>query len=1743
MRYLSTLFISLSFLFSAFAQDKPVFVPIQNDLKIASSLKWSEKYYFAIKCLDVETTLANQSKVVYLGDGLYLLEGDESAFNAFQKNTHYQLGLLDPESKISYILRKDNERNLFQMKALSKIEVYVSFFGSIDEQQLLNSLTGEGIQIKNFLPEQQRFETSLTEAQIGKVAALPFIRYIAPKLNKPIPLLGSAIGQQTVNIVQSTLPSGFGLSGKGIKTGEWDESTVGPHLDFEQRLCNVDKADLDLVNNQHATGVAGMIAGGGLFSEYVKGMAPKASIYLYDFYGDLLSEYRTGIQQYSLNNTNHSYYLDIFPSPYECDPPSGWYVTESSEFDKLALDFPNVVHVLAVGNSFTGCGPGGSVVPGLQGCKNVIDVGVVDINDNHITSSVGPTFDGRIKPELVARGDNVFGLTRNNGFGKFFASSFAAPQVTGIVSLMQEQYKKTTGTFPRADIVKALLCNTAFDLGTAGPDYKFGFGRVNAYKAITALKNNEFTVDQVTQGQTKSTNLVIPANAKSVRVTLTWMDKEAQLPASKILVNDLDLELVDPSNNITLPWTLGAEYISTAVRGRDSLNNIEQITLTNPTAGTYQVRVKGYSVPFGPQSYALAFHVDQANIQITNPIANEAIANNALGSSYYIRFEAVGTGNLTIDYSENNGGSWTNIASNISPTQSYYPWFVASNLTDQALIRITDGITTTIQPFRVVKLPSGLVATPCDRTLVLSWTAEAGATYKILQYKDTAFQVIATTSNNFYRVANLENGVNYMFSIISVIGGKESPRSDAVLSSPRSGNCNTTDDVGIYECTPLGGRKNTSSELSTTQTITIKVKNFGSTTVSNIPLTCKVNGTTLTGTLTGTLAPDSIKSFTFSGTVNLSAIGNYPCIAYTGVGTDGNIYNDTLKTIIEHILPAPATLPYYQSFETVYPNGASSGQFSLLNMSEYDWSCDNKGSRLRAGVSDFFANTGKIALTIDNYTSSTASQNDLILHLNLANYVDSLIYLDFSSMNHRESEGNDVIYVRGKDTDGWISVYDLYANRGKEGKYIQHKGINLSKYIILGVGSNLSNSAQIRFSLNTLKPAVISYGSGGYSLDDIKVYSAGKDIGIYEKTYDKIICGSAAANYNVKVLLKNNDVTSNGNITVHYQVNNNPEVSETFTGSLDPQQETDFIFTTKANVENPGIYTIKVWIDYSGDHASFNDTITYQFNVLRNVTTFPFVENFETGDGNLVVSGNRTRWEWGTPNKDFIQWSGQGDNAWTTNLEDNYENTDTTWVYLGCFNFSSFIKPPLININTAQNIETGEVGQGLYDFALAEFSADGTTWKRIGTNNGGYNWYNNIQDSAVWDFNDLDWQVASSKINLTGITDKSKIAVRLKFQSDGFVNYDGMSFDDLHVLEYKDSIAGKDSTYFTTNAATPGWVDIKKGSKLIASVFTDGQSLGEINAGLLAKSNNTIEVLKSRNILCRRVSLSTNNNTTGNYKVRIYFTNDEYFGLKSADDSIKRIGDLCVLQYFGPSRDLSYDNNSYSDYAFYNTDQVEIVPYLDGYYIECPVTTLGEFYITGKSIHPDNIPETNITTFTATRNGANQSQLSWTSLKEVSMDKYVVYYAADNINFTAFDSTLATNATSVPTQYGAIDSVSDRANKIMYYQLWYRNNDGSLTYVGYDTVSYILTTVIQPGITGVHLNNWILTSQLNHSFKAMLDIYTIDGKLLFSKPLTIEPGTQNLQNQVRKLENGTYIVQIRDIEMHSFLADKAVWIK
>ncbi len=140
----------------------------------------------------------------------------------------------------------------------------------------------------------------------------------------------------------------------------------------------------------------------------------------------------------------------------------------------------------------------------------VIAVGATDSTDQRwISSNYGS------KLELVAPGVNIESTLRNNGYGYGMGgTSMAAPHVSGVAALIWSQNPSFDNTK-----VREVLRNTVVDLGTAGRDIYYGYGKVNAYGAVTKgklLTNQSGTITSSGGNSQYSINIPAPSTVSVV---------------------------------------------------------------------------------------------------------------------------------------------------------------------------------------------------------------------------------------------------------------------------------------------------------------------------------------------------------------------------------------------------------------------------------------------------------------------------------------------------------------------------------------------------------------------------------------------------------------------------------------------------------------------------------------------------------------------------------------------------------------------------------------------------------------------------------------------------------------------------------------------------------------------------------------------------------------------------------------------------------------------------------------------------------------------------------------------------------------------------------------------------------------------------------------------------------------------------------------------------------------------------
>ncbi|MFN5476657.1 MAG: S8 family serine peptidase, partial [Sphingobacteriales bacterium] len=418
------------------------------------------------------------------------------------------------------------------------------------------------------------------------------------ELAKPVPEAGVINYDMTLNHISEVwrqFPQTNG-SGQTVSVKEGRPDTNDIDLSGKQRNFSLASA----IQDNHATIMSTLIVGAGNSSYRGKGVAPAASYSSSDFefvLPDSIGYYRAGM----IHVQNHSYGTGI----------QYFYGVNARAFDQSALDDTTLLHIISAGNSGTAASSSGAYA-GLTGfanitgnfkqAKNVLLAGA-QVADGTVPafSSRGPLYDGRIAPHLVAFGDD--------------GTSGAAALISGVSLMMHQQYRQQYGSVPGNALVKAILINTARDLGREGPDYTIGYGRLDAAAALRAVVDGSFVRGIVLRQGMLEMDVNVGAATQALKVTLVWNDPAAEPGIGRSLLNDLDLEVVHvQTGQIYLPWTLavapsGDSLSSPAIRRRDSLNNVEQVSIILPALGQYKIRVRYPGGISAQQAFSLTYQL------------------------------------------------------------------------------------------------------------------------------------------------------------------------------------------------------------------------------------------------------------------------------------------------------------------------------------------------------------------------------------------------------------------------------------------------------------------------------------------------------------------------------------------------------------------------------------------------------------------------------------------------------------------------------------------------------------------------------------------------------------------------------------------------------------------------------------------------------------------------------------------------------------------------------------------------------------------------------------------------------------------------------------------------------------------------------------------------------------------------------------------------------------------------------
>ncbi|MFK7925220.1 MAG: GEVED domain-containing protein, partial [Bacteroidia bacterium] len=598
------------------------------------------------------------------------------------------------------------------------------------------------------------------------------------------------------------------------------------------------------------------------------------------------------------------------------------------------------------------------------------------------------------------------------------------------------------------------------------------------------------------------------------------------------------------------------------------------------------------------------------------------------------------------------------------------------------------------------------------------------------------------------------------------------------------------DDVGVSAIEQIASPSGPCTSLGMVP-ITVEVSNFGNLAQTSVPMAYSINGgVPVPEIFTPTVLPmaGSVDTFTFTVLADLSAFNStFNIQVWTDLAADTLPQNDTLSyTVVTPNLPAvtPANA-YVEDFESFTPGfpGTFANGWTTTNTTTPRWQVtegpgfDNNST----GTGPWFDNTlqgaigGRYVFT-ESSGGTVGAIYDLVSPcIDLSGVTGPRLEFAY----HMFGSAADMSYIVTQ-----VLSNGVWATIDSIGGPQQTAGTDPWLIRNLGLGAYAGQVIQIRFLGNNPSTGF----TGDAAIDDVKIFQPlPKDGGITDAFGIASACG-ISANETIQSIGRNFGTDTLFTLDVNYSINGVLGTAVTINDTIAPDSTFTIDFMG-IDLSVPNTYDICVFTtNIAGDVNQLNDTTCFTVVNIPVLSTFPYLEDFESGNGGWTEDGTGGTWALGTPAKAVINSAASGVNAWVTGgLTGQYNNGDNSFILGPCFDFTTLVKP-IIRLDVWWESEFS------WDGMKVQTSIDaGLTWQDVGLVNDPNNWYNDATIAGLgYSGTQSGWTGrtgtgsngwVSAEHELNGLGGQSSVLVRVAFGSDGSVQGEGTAFDNVEIFE------------------------------------------------------------------------------------------------------------------------------------------------------------------------------------------------------------------------------------------------------------------------------------------------------------------------------------------------------------------------
>lgn len=482
---------------------------------------------------------------------LYGKQSEASALHKIDPQVQAALANLQTGGMVTAIVTLTDQADLSQFsgarRAARRQGVVRSLRTKMDTSQrqiraLLSDRSAKGkvSQVKPFWVFNGLSITASPEV-IQELAARPDVLKITPDETDIVPAAPLSYGQPEANIAIANAPAlwNLGYYGQGVVVANMDTGVDIGHPDLSARWRGGANSWYDPYGQHpatptdlsgHGTWTMGVMVGGDSGGTSI-GVAPQAQWIAVKMFNDAGSATATAI------HLSFQWLLDPDGNPNTDDAPqvvnNSWAYGSPGcnldfQSDLRALRAAGIVPVFSAGNY----GPNSPSSVSPANYPEALAVGATDYSDQvYVGSSRGPSECGEtstVYPELVAPGVDIRTTDRYGLYTSATGTSLSAPHVAGGLALLLSAFPDLT-----ADTQVAALLNSAVDLGPAGPDNDYGYGRLDLLSAYNWLVGGGLATPTPTNTDTPtatSTLAITPTDTPTLSPVPLFTDTPTPLP-------------------------------------------------------------------------------------------------------------------------------------------------------------------------------------------------------------------------------------------------------------------------------------------------------------------------------------------------------------------------------------------------------------------------------------------------------------------------------------------------------------------------------------------------------------------------------------------------------------------------------------------------------------------------------------------------------------------------------------------------------------------------------------------------------------------------------------------------------------------------------------------------------------------------------------------------------------------------------------------------------------------------------------------------------------------------------------------------------------------------------------------------------------------------------------------------------------------------------------------------------------